>query len=76
MSSKGRVTQLTRDHSANDEEERARIVQAGGLAVKKDSWRIGKAGIQVMRPIGDADVKGDGLTAVPETHTVHLLTPS
>jgi|AntRauMFilla1563_2_1112583.scaffolds.fasta_scaffold430369_1 serine/threonine protein phosphatase PrpC len=47
MSSKGRVTQLTRDHSANDEEERARIVQAGGLAVKKDSWRIGKAGIQV-----------------------------
>ena len=42
----------------------------------KDSWRIGKAAIQVTRSIGDADVKVDGLVATPEVRRVKARAPS
>ena len=38
----------------------------------RDSWRIGKAAIQVTRSLGDQDVKADGLTATPEVFTREL----
>jgi serine/threonine protein phosphatase PrpC len=38
----------------------------------RDSWRIGKAAIQVTRSLGDQDVKVDGLTATPEVFTREL----
>lgn len=38
----------------------------------KDSWRIGKAGIQVTRSIGDQDAKADGLTPTPEVYVREL----
>ena len=41
---------LSRDHTAEREDERQRIVQAGGqVSHVMGSWRIGQAGIQVSR---------------------------
>mmetsp|Transcript_32323 Transcript_32323/g.62144 ORF Transcript_32323/g.62144 Transcript_32323/m.62144 type:complete len:655 (+) Transcript_32323:114-2078(+) len=68
----GQAVQITRDHSAECEEERQRIIDAGGKVELKDSWRIGKAGIQVTRSIGDQDAKADGLTPTPEVYVREL----
>ena len=72
----GGVVQLTRDHTTRDEGERCRVAAAsagsgdggggGALSFKFDTWRIGKAGLEVTRSIGDADVKGLGVCATPE----------
>ena len=41
---------MSRDHTAEQEVERQRIVQAGGHVSKViGSWRVGQAGIQVSR---------------------------
>ena len=46
----GKAVALSRDQTADSEEERNRV-QAAGVSVKwrVDSWRIGEAGIQVTR---------------------------
>lgn len=46
----GEAVQLSRDHTADDQQERDRIKAAGGrLHQVAGSWRIGAAGIQVSR---------------------------
>ena len=46
----GKAVQLSREHSAEDLEERQRVKQAGGkLREVMGSWRIGDAGLQVTR---------------------------
>ncbi|CAK0781962.1 hypothetical protein CVIRNUC_005517 [Coccomyxa viridis] len=64
----GNALPLSRDHTAEQEDERQRIVQAGGQVNHvMGSWRIGQAGIQVSRCLGDHDLKGSGgLSADPE----------
>ena len=48
--SQGNALPLSRDHTAEQEDERQRIVQAGGQVNHvMGSWRIGQAGIQVSR---------------------------
>ena len=46
----GRAQALSRDQTADKEEERRRV-QAAGASVqwRIDSWRVGEAGIQVTR---------------------------
>ncbi|KAL3150178.1 hypothetical protein ABBQ32_000038 [Trebouxia sp. C0010 RCD-2024] len=62
----GKAKALSCDHTADKEEERQRV-QAAGASVqwKIDSWRIGEAGMQVTRSLGDADLK-PAVTAQPE----------
>ncbi|CAL8468340.1 g7880 [Coccomyxa elongata] len=63
----GDAVALSTDQTAEREDERQRIISAGGhVQYRMDSWRVGKAGIQVSRSIGDADLKSEGLTAEPE----------
>ena len=46
----GAALPLSRDHTAEQEDERQRIIQAGGqVSQAMGSWRIGQAGIQVSR---------------------------
>lgn len=46
----GAAVAVTRDHTADDEAERARITAAGGrAAMHQGAWRIGAAGLQVTR---------------------------
>ena len=41
---------LSTDQTAEREDERQRIIAAGGhVQFRMDSWRVGKAGIQVSR---------------------------
>ena len=41
---------LSTDQTAEREDERQRIISAGGhVHFRVDSWRVGKAGIQVSR---------------------------
>lgn len=59
---------LTRDHTADDLEERARLAAAGGAcALRSGSWRVGAPGLQVSRSVGDADLKDQGVSAEAET---------
>ncbi|CAL5221159.1 g3298 [Coccomyxa viridis] len=70
----GAAVSLSRDHTADSEDERQRIVQAGGhVSHVLGNWRIGQAGIQVSRCLGDHDLKGaGGLTAEPEVSSRDL----
>lgn len=46
----GKALQLSRDHTADQEDERARVEAAGGHVTRFGGhWRIGSAGIQVTR---------------------------
>ncbi len=46
----GRAKALSRDQTADCEDERQRLISAGGIVqFRMDSWRVGKAGIQVSR---------------------------
>eukprot|EP00891_Asterochloris_glomerata_P003383 jgi/Astpho2/3383/e_gw1.00054.24.1_t len=68
-----KALQLTADHSAASPSERARVEAAGArVDWRVNSWRVGPAGLQVTRSIGDADVKAQGVTALPEV-AVHQL---
>mmetsp|Transcript_35662 Transcript_35662/g.100954 ORF Transcript_35662/g.100954 Transcript_35662/m.100954 type:complete len:438 (+) Transcript_35662:245-1558(+) len=69
----GRPLQVSRDHSTADDAERQRIVDASGkLSWRVDSWRVGEAGIQVTRSIGDYDLRSHGLTPDPEVTQFEL----
>ncbi|XP_051138640.1 protein kinase and PP2C-like domain-containing protein [Andrographis paniculata] len=57
---------LTRDLVASCPDERERIIRAGGEVVwQVDTWRVGRAALQVTRSIGDNDLK-PFVTAEPE----------
>eukprot|EP00803_Ostreobium_quekettii_P000296 evm.model.scf_158.8 EVM.evm.TU.scf_158.8 scf_158:94407-100607(-) len=69
----GVPVQCTIDHTANNDAERARLVAAGAtVSWRVDGWRVGKAGMQVARSIGDEDLKPFGVTAEPEVSVVEL----
>lgn len=69
----GEAMALTRDHTGADDQERERIVSSGGLLRwRHGSWRIGEAGLQVTRSLGDFDVKSQGVIAVPEVRELDL----
>lgn len=69
----GNAVQVTRDHTAMDAEERHRVEKSGAkVQWTLDSWRVGTAGIQVTRSLGDVDLKLDGVTAEPEVSVVDL----
>lgn len=54
----GEAVALSRDHTAADEGERARVAAAGGdVRWRADGWRVGNAGLQVTR-CGRALVRG------------------
>lgn len=62
----GQPYPLSRDHVASNNEERQRVLSAGGdVKWQVDTWRIGQAGLQVTRSIGDDDLK-PAVTAEPE----------
>ncbi|KAE8713245.1 Protein kinase and PP2C-like domain-containing protein [Hibiscus syriacus] len=62
---------LSRDHVASCPEERNRVFSSGGeVKWQVDTWRVGRAALQVTRSIGDDDLK-PAVTAEPEiTETV------
>ena len=64
----GMAWPLTRDHTAMDDQERIRVQRSGTAFIhwRKGSWRIGRAGIQVTRSLGDMDLKQCGVSADPE----------
>jgi serine/threonine protein phosphatase PrpC len=66
----GRPVGLSRQHTAELEDERARILAAGGSVARRGGgWRVGAAALQVTRALGDFDLKGPidgGVTAEPE----------
>ena len=65
--------QLTRDHTADLPDERARVAAAGGApSVRAGGWRVGAAGLQVTRSVGDADLKPYGVTAEAEAAELAL----
>ncbi|KAL4434456.1 hypothetical protein ABPG75_000897 [Micractinium tetrahymenae] len=69
----GRAVVLTRDHTADLPDERARVAAAGGAcSMRAGSWRVGEAGLQVTRSIGDADLKAQGVSAEAETAELAL----
>eukprot|EP00210_Caulerpa_lentillifera_P009064 g8649.t1 len=68
--------QLTRDHNANDIQERHRVEQTEvEVAWRCGSWRIGETGIQVTRSLGDVDLKPEVVVAEPEV-SVWSLSPA
>ncbi|KAK9835427.1 hypothetical protein WJX84_011751, partial [Apatococcus fuscideae] len=74
LCSQGEAVQLSTDHTADVIAERDRIKASGGLLYQvAGGWRIGRAGIQVSRSLGDAELKADGLISAPEV-TQRLLT--
>jgi serine/threonine protein phosphatase PrpC len=74
LSRGGRAIGLSRQHTAELPDERARIEAAGGKVVSRGgSWRVGDAALQVTRALGDFDLKAsDGVTAEPEVVEVPL----
>ncbi|PRW58969.1 kinase and PP2C-like domain-containing [Chlorella sorokiniana] len=69
----GQAVPLTRDHTADCPAERARVAAEGGAcSVRAGSWRVGDAGLQVTRSIGDADLKAQGVSAEAETAELAL----
>jgi serine/threonine protein phosphatase PrpC len=74
LSRGGRAVGLSRQHTAELLDERARIEAAGGKVVSRGgSWRVGDAALQVTRALGDFDLKAsDGVTAEPEVVEVPL----
>ncbi|CAL5411635.1 unnamed protein product [Camellia sinensis] len=67
----GSAYALSKDHVASCPEERERIISEGGqVKWQVDTWRVGPAALQVMRSIGDDDLK-PAVTAEPEiTETI------
>jgi serine/threonine protein phosphatase PrpC len=66
---------LTRDHTAEDPGERARITACGGTVARHGAagkWRVGDAAIAVTRGIGDFDLREAGLTPEPEITRVDI----
>ncbi|GBF88929.1 hypothetical protein Rsub_01428 [Raphidocelis subcapitata] len=61
---------LSRQHTADLDDERARVLAAGGSVARgAGGWRVGAAGLQVTRALGDFDLKGPidgGVTPEPE----------
>jgi serine/threonine protein phosphatase PrpC len=54
----GLAVPLSRQHTADLADERARVVAAGGTVVYRGgSWRVGPAALQVTRALGDFDLK-------------------
>ncbi|KAK9828917.1 hypothetical protein WJX72_002777 [[Myrmecia] bisecta] len=69
----GKAVALSRDQTADRQDERERVLAAGGkVEWRVDSWRVGAVGLQVTRSLGDADLKADGLTAEPEVASYEL----
>ena len=77
---------LSVDHAAQtNAKERERIIADGGILRQHGSsdggggggggcsWRVGQTGLAVTRAMGDADVKGDGVTADPEVTETKLF---
>jgi serine/threonine protein phosphatase PrpC len=61
----GAALALTSDHAAGRADERARVLAAGGAAAQDaaGAWRVGAVGLAVTRSLGDADLKGCGVSA-------------
>jgi serine/threonine protein phosphatase PrpC len=58
MSRDGTAVPLSRQHTADLEDERARVVASGGtVQYRGGSWRVGPAALQVTRALGDFDLK-------------------
>lgn len=58
LSRGGVAVPLSRQHTADLEDERARVVAAGGFVqYRGGSWRVGPAALQVTRALGDYDLK-------------------
>jgi serine/threonine protein phosphatase PrpC len=58
LSRSGTAVPLSRQHTADLEDERARVVAAGGtVQYRGGSWRVGPAALQVTRALGDFDLK-------------------
>lgn len=69
----GEVVPASRDHTAELDAERQRVLDAGGTASRqRGMWRVGDIGLAVTRSIGDADLKGVGVTAEPEVTEFQL----
>eukprot|EP00271_Cylindrocystis_brebissonii_P013222 TRINITY_DN328_c0_g1_i5.p1 TRINITY_DN328_c0_g1~~TRINITY_DN328_c0_g1_i5.p1 ORF type:complete len:470 (+),score=99.66 TRINITY_DN328_c0_g1_i5:507-1916(+) len=70
----GQAYPLSRDHTAADPDERERVQAAGGkVEWRVNTWRVGKAAIEVTRSLGDGDLK-PSVTADPKIME-HVLTP-
>ncbi|GAB2267098.1 hypothetical protein Dimus_002082 [Dionaea muscipula] len=70
----GHAIALSRDHVASCFEERERVMNAGGeVKWLVDTWRVGDAGLQVTRSMGDDDLK-PAVTAEPEITEICLST--
>lgn len=58
LSRGGTAIPLSRQHTADLEDERTRVVAAGGtVQYRGGSWRVGPAALQVTRALGDFDLK-------------------
>ncbi len=65
----GEAWQLTRDHRVDDEHERQRIFEAGGII--EGSYVIyGPSGLMPTRTLGDAGFEQVGITFSPYVHTM------
>lgn len=61
----GTAVELHGLQHASDPTERKRIEQCEGYVTKTDAWRVGDAGLQVTRALGDVDAKRDGVISTP-----------
>ena len=72
----GAALGVSRQHTAELEDERARAPAAGGTAARvAGSWRVGAVALQVSRALGDFDCKGPfggGVVAEPEVVELEL----
>jgi serine/threonine protein phosphatase PrpC len=58
LSRGGTAVPLSRQHTADLQDERERVVASGGtVAFRGGSWRVGSAALQVTRALGDFDLK-------------------
>jgi serine/threonine protein phosphatase PrpC len=58
LSRGGTAVPLSRQHTADLQDERERVVASGGtVAFRGGSWRVGTAALQVTRALGDFDLK-------------------
>lgn len=61
LSRGGAAVPLSRQHTADLADERARVLAAGGtVSYRGGSWRVGPAALQVTRALGDFDLKVPG----------------
>jgi serine/threonine protein phosphatase PrpC len=58
LSRGGTAVSLSRQHTADLQDERGRVLAAGGtVSFRGGSWRVGTAALQVTRALGDFDLK-------------------